>query len=71
MEDTLTGKGLIATGERRVVVRLLQRRLGDAAAPFVSKVESATEAQLEATADLIVDKSDDTALMAALDELLG
>lgn len=71
MEDTLTGKGLIATGERRVVERQLRKRLGDSIAPFLQGLESATEAQLAAIADLIVDQPDDAALALALKGLLA
>ena len=53
MEDTLTGRRLLAEGERRVVARLLQMRLGQDAAPYLQRLESATEAQLLAVSELI------------------
>ena len=71
MEDTLTGRNLLAKGERRIVVRQVQIRLGDRAAPYVARLESATLETLETIAEHIADrKLDDDDLVAVLEQLL-
>ena len=75
MEDTLTGRNLLAKGERRearrLVTRLVQIRLGDGAAPYLARLESASQETLETIAERIADRNlDDDDLVAALEELL-
>ena len=80
MEDTLTGRRLLAKGkaegkaegERGLVARLLQIRLGAAAAAYVDRLGSASQETVEALAERIADrKLDDDDLVAALERLLA
>ncbi|MGE0712037.1 MAG: hypothetical protein AB7N76_31400 [Planctomycetota bacterium] len=58
------------SGERKMLVRLLRKRFGEAAAPLVSRVELAEEAVFEGVADLFAERLSDDQLLERLEQLL-
>ena len=71
MEDTLTGKRLIAKGILEVVELQLHDRLGELATSYRARLKAAPATQLKDLAHLLADRSlDDEGLVAGLEQIL-